>query len=134
MNRRPPRSTRTYTLIPDTTFFRSRRCGGRLMRRSASAGGIPPRAVTPGRHMTEPGELLWSPSPQRAKSTKMARFATRLRCPDYESLHALSVQETEKFWKAVWEECDHVGAQGDVVFDPGASMLEARFFPNATLS
>src|SRR3546814_1310658 len=30
MRRRPPRSTRTATLVPDTTLFRSHECGGRI--------------------------------------------------------------------------------------------------------
>src|SRR3546814_8728159 len=39
MIRRPPRSTRTDTLFPYTTLFRSRRARGGLGRRAADSGG-----------------------------------------------------------------------------------------------
>src|SRR3546814_6604999 len=51
MIRRPPRSTRTDTLFPYTTLFRSRRAGGdrRAGRLSGGAGGLPARTDA-GRH------------------------------------------------------------------------------------
>src|SRR3546814_1431906 len=38
MRRRPPRSTRTDTLFPYTTLFRSRRCGVKVLRFSVGFG------------------------------------------------------------------------------------------------
>lgn len=84
--------------------------------------------------MTELGALLWTPSAERAAATRMARFAERLGCDGYESLHDLSVSEPDRFWPAVWDECGLVGDPGSTVLDPGASMPEARFFPEASLS
>ena len=84
--------------------------------------------------MTEFGALLWTPSAERAAATRMARFAERLGCDGYESLHDLSVSEPDRFWPAVWDECGLVGDPGSTVLDPGASMPEARFFPEASLS
>src|SRR3546814_10409503 len=40
MIRRPPRSTRTDTLFPYTTLFRSRRCAGDCLGRCAAARGV----------------------------------------------------------------------------------------------
>jgi acetoacetyl-CoA synthetase len=87
--------------------------------------------------MTELGELLWTPSPDRVAATHMARFAARLGCDGYEALHRLSVTGPDIFWPAVWDECGLVGDPGDpgaTVLDPGGAMPEARLFPDATLS
>src|SRR3546814_2560451 len=48
MIRRPPRSTRTDTLFPYTTLFRSRSDGWRRVRRVRRvSGGAPPRGPAP---------------------------------------------------------------------------------------
>src|SRR3546814_3208711 len=52
MIRRPPRSTRTDTLFPYTTLFRSRRGAGRLA--EGTAGGGPSPALPPDRHRIDP--------------------------------------------------------------------------------
>jgi len=80
------------------------------------------------------GELLWSPSPERVARTRMARFAARLGCDGYPALHRLSVEDPERFWPALWDECDLVGDPGQQVLERGASMRESRLFPDATLS
>lgn len=84
--------------------------------------------------MTELGALLWTPSPERAAATRMARFAARLGLDGYDELHRLSVSDPDAFWPAVWDECGLVGDRGSTVLDPGASMPDARFFPHAELS
>jgi acetoacetyl-CoA synthetase len=84
--------------------------------------------------MTELGELLWTPSPERVARTRMARFAERLGCDGYEALHDLSVTDPDAFWPALWDECGLVGDPGATVLDEGGSMPEARLFPDATLS
>ncbi|MFP5578345.1 MAG: acetoacetate--CoA ligase [Acidimicrobiia bacterium] len=83
--------------------------------------------------MTELGALLWTPSPERA-ATRMARFAVRLGLDGYEELHRRSVSDPDAFWPAVWDECGLVGDRGTTVLDPGASMPDARFFPDAEVS
>src|SRR3546814_20863118 len=47
MIRRPPRSTRTDTLFPYTTLFRSRQQFWALVKRYAAAAGIDPAKVSP---------------------------------------------------------------------------------------
>ncbi len=84
--------------------------------------------------MTESGELLWTPSPERVELTRMAAFLQRLGCDDYPALHRRSVEEPEVFWPAVWEECGLVGDPGDVVLERGESMFRSRFFPDGQLS
>ena len=84
--------------------------------------------------MTELGELLWAPSPERAAGTRMARFAARLGCADYPALHRRSIEEPDVFWPALWDECALVGDPGTRVLDDGGSMRETRLFPDGSLS
>ncbi len=84
--------------------------------------------------MQETGTPLWTPSPERVETTRMAGLLARFGVDDYPALHRVSVDEPERFWGALWDECGLVGDRGDRVIDPGASMPEARFFPDARLS
>jgi acetoacetyl-CoA synthetase len=84
--------------------------------------------------VTETGELLWTPSPERVDSSRMARFAGRLGCDGYPELHRLSLEDPERFWSALWDECGLVGERGDRVLDRGASMRRSQLFPDASLS
>src|SRR3546814_12898740 len=74
MIRRPPRSTRTYTLFPYTTLFRSRQCRGdedprrredRRTRRGREGPVEIPAAGRRGRH--RPQYLGGDPGPRRAQ-------------------------------------------------------------------
>src|SRR3546814_3490860 len=72
MIRRPPRSTRTYTLLPDTTLFRSIAKPIRLHDKSPLVATLKPREVT---------ALPAAQTPQSA-TTDSARFS---RHPDLTS-------------------------------------------------
>jgi len=74
---------------------------------------------------------LWSPAPERAAATNIARFATAARAAgyhapadraavDYPSLYAWSIDAPEQFWPAVWRFC---GVVADVQAD-GSSWTE----------
>ena len=52
----------------------------------------------------------------------------------YEALHRWSVDEPGRFWAAAWDLCGLVGERGDTAFVPGATLPEARFFPDARLN
>jgi acetoacetyl-CoA synthetase len=84
--------------------------------------------------VTEPGELLWTPTPERVAGTRMARFADRLGCDGYAALHRLSLGEPERFWPALWDECGLVGDPGGRVLARGSSLRTSRLFPDASLS
>ncbi len=59
------------------------------------------------------------------------RFGTS----DFGALHALSVGDPDRFWRAVWDGCGAIGEPGDVAFDAGdGTMRGARFFPDARLN
>jgi len=100
---------------------------------------------------------LWSPSPERAAATNLARFATAARAHgyksptgaaavDYPSLYAWSVARPEAFWPAVWQFCGVIadtrpdGAQWEAVVDgldrmaPPDPALGPRWFLGARLN
>jgi len=92
------------------------------------AGGVRSPAVT------ETGQLLWTPSPERVARTRLARLAERLGCDGYDALHRTSIDDPDAFWPAVWDECDLVGDPGGRVLEVGPTMRESRLFPDASLS
>ena len=85
-------------------------------------------------------EILWRPSPERVAASVLAEFANRYGpysgqdSFDYGGLHRWSIEHPETFWQSVWEFGGVIGEPGDTVFEPGADMRTARFFPGATLN
>ncbi|MDE0801688.1 MAG: acetoacetate--CoA ligase [Acidimicrobiales bacterium] len=77
---------------------------------------------------------LWTPSPERVETTRMAGLFSRFGVDDYPALHRVSVEEPDRFWAARWDECGMVGDPGERVLQPGSDMFDARFFPDARLS
>ena len=84
--------------------------------------------------------ILWSPSPERVAGSVLAEFANRYgpyagqASFDYAGLHRWSIEQPEAFWESVWEFGGVIGDPGDTVYEPGADMRTARFFPGATLN
>jgi acetoacetyl-CoA synthetase len=56
-------------------------------------------------------DVLWTPSPERARATRMARFAQRHGHDGYESLRRWSIDDLEGFWAAVWEDCGVIASR-----------------------
>ena len=85
-------------------------------------------------------EILWRPSPERVASSVLAEFANRYgpyagqTSFDYDGLYRWSIEQPEAFWESVWKFGGVIGEPGDIVFEPGADMRTARFFPGATLN
>jgi acetoacetyl-CoA synthetase len=84
--------------------------------------------------------ILWRPSLERVASSVLAEFAGHYgpysgqASFDYDGLHRWSIEQPEAFWKSVWEFGGVIGEPGDTVYEPGADMHKARFFPGATLN
>ena len=84
--------------------------------------------------------ILWRPSPERVAASVLAEFASRhgpyaeQASFDYDGLHRWAIEHPEAFWQSVWEFGGVIGEPGETVFDPGADMRTARFFPGATLN
>jgi len=47
------------------------------------------------------GDFTWNPSAEQIAATNVARLARTLECEAYEELHAVSVDEPDRFWRAV---------------------------------
>ena len=77
---------------------------------------------------------LWTPSPDRAAAAAMSRFAAAQGRADTVALHRWSVEQPEAFWAAAWDWCGMPGEPGERVLERGASMRDARFFPDARLN
>jgi len=89
--------------------------------------------------MTAP---LWTPDRERIDNTQISRFITFVNehcrasmSPDYFSLHAWAVANTEDFWSAVWDFCEVVAsARGADVLLDAHKFPGARWFPRARLN
>jgi acetoacetyl-CoA synthetase len=78
--------------------------------------------------------LLWTPSPERAGKTELARFMKLAGKSSYAELHRWSVESSADFWELVWR-------FGQVRGDPGGRRLinpqlmpGAKFFPEGKLN
>src|SRR5262245_45937199 len=52
------------------------------------------------------GHFTWTPSEQQLTAANVARLANVLGCGTYEELHAVSVDEPDRFWRAVVDDLD----------------------------
>ena len=83
---------------------------------------------------------LWQPSADILERSPMALFMKACAARSgrafatYDDLHAWSVEERADFWNAVWDDCGVIGEKGGTLLENGDRMLEARFFPEATLN
>jgi acetoacetyl-CoA synthetase len=90
--------------------------------------------------MPAPGEPIWTPGPDRAASSALARFVAGLGLApevagDPEAVWRWSVAEPERFWQAVWDFCGVKAAQPAArVLAHGDRMPGARWFCGARLN
>jgi len=77
---------------------------------------------------------LWTPSPERAAATELARFMKRAGQRDYAGLHRWSVEESPAFWNLLWEFCEVRGEKGARTLVDGDRMPGAKWFPDARLN
>ena len=47
------------------------------------------------------GDFTWSPTAEQLASANVTRLATALRCASYAELHRVSIDEPDRFWRAV---------------------------------
>ncbi len=81
-------------------------------------------------------EVLWAPSPQRAASTALARFARDApTTPEaYDELWRWSTRDLEGFWARVWDECGVDATTPYRSVHGELSMPGTRWFEGAQLS
>jgi acetoacetyl-CoA synthetase len=83
---------------------------------------------------------LWIPSRAAVEASPMHAFMQicnrdlGLSMSGYNDLHAWSVADRPAFWTALWDFCGVKGDRGSRALVDGDVMLEARFFPDATLN
>src|SRR2546425_12816712 len=79
-------------------------------------------------------EPVWTPTPERAAQTGMARFMGLAGKKSYDELHAWSVAERGAFWNLLWEFCEVKGQKGARTLVDGDRMPGAVWFPDARLN
>lgn len=89
-----------------------------------------------GAAMTTP---LWQPSPETARATQLAELHRQAStrhgvADDYAALHAWSCQHPGEFWPLLWDFLGLIGDRGARVLERGATMADARWFPDAQIS
>jgi len=77
---------------------------------------------------------MWTPSPERAAQTGMARFMARAGKKTYEELHAWSAGSSEAFWNLLWDLCEVKGEKGARTLVDGSRMPGAKWFPDGKLN
>ena len=77
---------------------------------------------------------MWTPTPERAAQTDMARFMGLAGKRSYDELHAWSVAERGAFWNLAWDFCEVKGQKGARTLVDGDRMPGAVWFPDARLN
>ncbi len=83
---------------------------------------------------------LWEPTVAAVDSSAMTSFMAHVRerhgapVDDFSSLHRWSVEHLGEFWAEAWDFFGVIGQRGDRAFEPGADLIDARFFPDARLN
>lgn len=83
---------------------------------------------------------IWKCSSDKLLETNLYRFRQQvnaqhdqsLQC--YQDLHSWSVTNIGDFWSEIWDFCAVEGVKGENFFEPHDGMLQAKFFPNASLN
>jgi acetoacetyl-CoA synthetase len=83
---------------------------------------------------------LWTPSAARIAESAMTKFRdycalkNAVSLPDHDAFHRWSIEERGAFWSALWDFCGVKGTKGACDLIHGDVMLDARFFPDASLN
>ena len=83
---------------------------------------------------------LWQPSAERIARANLTAFAAqvgtrhKVALPDYSALYAWSVEQSEAFWRELWDYAGIVGDRGSRTLLDADRMPGARWFPDARLN
>jgi acetoacetyl-CoA synthetase len=84
---------------------------------------------------------LWTPTEEQVAASNMTAFryaaeaAAGRPLPDYDTLHAWSVEDPATFWQTVWSHVDIVASRpADTVIDDPKKMPGAKWFDGARLN
>ena len=77
----------------------------------------------------------WVPSPEQLAAANVTRLARRLDCADYQALHRVSIEEPDRFWRAVREDLDiPFSRDWDAAFDNSRGIEWTTWFSGARLN
>jgi acetyl-CoA synthetase len=77
----------------------------------------------------------WAPSVAQLAAANVTRLATSLGCADYHGLHRVSIEEPDRFWRAVAADLDiPLSRDWDAVLDGSRGMEWTRWFVGAQLN
>jgi acetyl-CoA synthetase len=79
--------------------------------------------------------FAWTPSPEQLEAANVVRLARRLGCGDYAALHKLSLDEPERFWRAVVDDLGlELARPWDRVLDDSRGVEWTTWFDGARLN
>ena len=82
-----------------------------------------------------PARYAWTPSEEQLEAANLTRLARSLGCGDYASLHRVSVEEPDRFWRAVAADLDlALTRPWDRVLDESRGLEWATWFEGARLN
>lgn len=86
--------------------------------------------------MVKKSAVLWEPKEKDIEQTHLKAFAKSVNQPlfPYERLHRWSITNIGDFWSGVWDYAGIIGEKGKTSYVPGDSMVDAVFFPDASLN
>jgi len=91
--------------------------------------------MTPETSQSLTGDFAWTPSPEQLASANVARLAGRLACGTYEELHRVSVDEPDRFWRAVVDDLGlPLARPWDDVLDDSRGIEWTTWFHGARLN
>ncbi|HZG35592.1 MAG TPA: AMP-binding protein [Gaiellaceae bacterium] len=80
-------------------------------------------------------QWAWHPTPEQVEAANVVRLARALGCSDYEQLHRLSLEEPERFWRAVAGDLDlALDRDWDDVLDASRGIEWTTWFRGARLN
>ena len=83
---------------------------------------------------------LWSPKPEAIAASSLTRLSAKASAiagrdlSKYSDLHNWSITEIGDFWNLVWDDAQIIGDKGEVAYQPGATFIDAQFFPGAQIN
>ncbi len=77
----------------------------------------------------------WMPSPEQLEAANVVRLARKLGCDDYSALHRVSIEDPERFWRAVVDDLEiPLARRWDQVVDASRGPEWATWFSGARLN
>ena len=81
------------------------------------------------------GDFAWVPTPEQLAEANVARLAASLDCRDYDELHRVSIEEPDRFWRAVAADLGIPLSKGwDEVLDESQGIEWTTWFLGARLN